>query len=444
MRYLVFIFITLLVGCSDCSSVVGLYADPTPGPEPEAVKYAQVSDSADCYNIRLYDAKGFLLRQASVPTASFSQGITMAGCRIHPDELSQAIRLIPLYGGYEGTPHLLYKTAPETLPKPTQGKLRLERQYCAGAIPRMTIYAVNMETMSVDSLVINYDVVTDASEYGYIAPDEACNEKLTPEEEKEYYEQLAFQNAILYLTPGKYVVYAYTAERHIPMSCHNKTGELAEIEIQTGHTTTAILDDNAVHWRVPPHSFSFRFWQSVCAEFADLSLTEPVEQHLIWAAYRQNREEKSIPSPDGRYKVRIRHLPILDSCYPADGIGLQSQIELLSTAGKRTVLVPYRPSREPQNDLRWFQGIQWEPDSKGIYFMTDGWATSPAIQYCDLASRTTRFFTDGWLKSILPNSEKPECAIVDKTVWSIETGRQIERWVVSSTGEKLRQLPINE
>lgn len=300
----------------------------------------------------------------------------------------------------------------------------------------MTIYAVNTENMSIDSLVVNYDVVTDASEYGYIAPDEACNEELTPEEEKEYYEQLAFQNAILYLTPGKYVVYAYTAEGHIPMSCHNKAGELTEIEICPGKTTNATLDDNAVHWRVPPHGFSFRFWQSACAEFADLSLTEPVEQHLIWVAYRENREEKSIPSPDGRYKVRIRHLPILDSDYLDEDIGIQSQIELLSAAGERTVLVPYRPSREPQQDLREFGWIQWSPDSKGIYFLTAGWTTSPAIQCCDLASRSTRFFTDGWLKSILPNSEKPECAIVDKTVWSIETGRQIERWVVSSTGEK--------
>lgn len=161
MRYLFFIFIGLLARCSDRSAVIGLYADPTPGPEPEAIKYAQVSDSADYYNIRLHDAKGFLLRQASVPMVSFSQGITMDGCRIHPDELSQAIRLTPLYGDYEGTPHLLYKTSPETLPKPTQGKLRLERQYCAGEVPPMTILVVNVSTRQVDTLRIRYSVITD-------------------------------------------------------------------------------------------------------------------------------------------------------------------------------------------------------------------------------------------------------------------------------------------
>ena len=435
------LWVGFLYGCSDRSSMVGLYADPTPGPEPEAVKYVQVSDSAGCYNIQLYDAQGFLLRQASVPATSFEQGITMDGCRIHPEGTAQAIRLTPLYGGHEGTPHLLYKTVSERLPIPATGKLRLHRSFCAGAVPRMTIYAARVDSPITDSLVIHYDVVTDASEYGYIAPDEACNNGPTPEEEKEYYEQLAFQDAILYLAPGKYVVYAYTAEGRIPMSCHNSSGEPMEVEIRPGETTSATLDDNPVHWRVPLYGFSYQFWQSVCAEFADLSLPDVVEQRLVWAAYQSNKKEKPVSSPDGRYKAQIRHLPLRDPFYPADGIGLQSQIELFSTTGAREVLVSYRPSREPENDLRWFQGIQWNPDSKGIYFMTDGWATSPAIQYCDLANRTTRFFTSGWLISVLPESERPEFAIVDKAIWHAETGRQIERWTVSSAGERIRQLP---
>lgn len=250
MRYLFFIFISLLVGCSDRSSVVGLYADPTPGPEPEAVKYAHVSDSADYYNIRLYDAQGFLLERIVLPDDSLSKEMIRGRIGIKLSTEIPAVQLTSIYGPYRGTSHLLYPIEPDQLPRPVVGKLRLERLYCGGEVPPMTILAVNVSTQQVDMLRILYSVITDPGEYGEIAPDEAYNEEFTPQEAKEFHQQLDFQTAVLYLPAGRYVVYGYAFDR-IPMSCYDRSGRLTEVEIQAGRTTTAVLDDQITDSQVP-------------------------------------------------------------------------------------------------------------------------------------------------------------------------------------------------
>lgn len=230
--------------------MAGLYADPTPGPEPEAVKYMQVSDSADCYNIQLYDAQGFLLRQASVPADSLLKETIYNKIEIKLLVEIPAVQLTPIYDQGRGTPHLFYPLDPTRLPRPTSSKLRMERLYSAGEAPPMTILAVNLLTQQVDTLRIIYSVITNPGEYGEIAPDEAYNEKLTPQEEKEFYQQLNFQTAVLYLPAGRYVVYGYAYDQ-IPMSCHNSSGELIKIEIRSGETTTAVLDDQVATNKVP-------------------------------------------------------------------------------------------------------------------------------------------------------------------------------------------------
>ena len=109
---------------------------------------------------------------------------------------------------------------------------------------------MNVSTRQVDTLRILYSVITDPGEYGEIAPDEAYNDKLTPQEEKEFLQQLDFQTAVLYLPVGRYVVYGYAFDR-IPMSCHDRSGRLFEIDIQGGRTTTAVLDDQITYNQVP-------------------------------------------------------------------------------------------------------------------------------------------------------------------------------------------------
>lgn len=123
------------------------------------------------------------------------------------------------------------------------------------------------------------------------------------------------------------------------------------------------------------------------------------------------------------------------------GQALKQEIWLINISGEHSkLLVESTPNDEPKYNLTSFHNLQFDGDSKKVFFQTEAWAVSSAIHSTDIKSNKTDFITDGNSLNIIKNGKFKNYLITEKHKYYPEGGSYDSFWLVSPSGEEVHNL----
>lgn len=116
------------------------------------------------------------------------------------------------------------------------------------------------------------------------------------------------------------------------------------------------------------------------------------------------------------------------------GGGSEIEVKNFKTS-KSDILLKATPSNEPKDNLGGFSRLRLSPDSKNLYFQSMAWATSDAIHSLDIASKKTKYITDGNLVCVVGAGEYQGNLIVQQHRYFVQGGSYDFLYLYNSDGK---------
>lgn len=124
--------------------------------------------------------------------------------------------------------------------------------------------------------------------------------------------------------------------------------------------------------------------------------------------------------------------------------GPPAEIWLASTAvsGEAPVrlVATSHAAQAPQDELSGFTDLNFSPDSRTLYFMSQAWATSGAIHAVDLATKVRRFVVDGNTLRVVKTGQYAGDLLVVRHKYYAAGGSYDFIWLVSPQGKELMNV----
>jgi hypothetical protein len=153
-------------------------------------------------------------------------------------------------------------------------------------------------------------------------------------------------------------------------------------------------------------------------------------------------DEQPVISPDKRWIVFVRDTPGKTIPTGSDNSPAKELWQVRADGRNATLLLRGKSSEKVENILANFSKLQFSPDGRDVFFLSDAWATSGAVHVVDTTNSKEHFVCSGSDLEVIFKGEYAGCLLVLQHHYFIGGGSYDWYWLLRPDGKEIG--PVGE